>query len=115
MLAEVLKNSHDDKELIACCNALSLLCFCNKGSLLIDENEDLKDSLFDLEVSITHRGVVAHRDLGNFSVCPLKLFMLAPWMFLLFKLLSFATLNFIEKTSEVRPNAASAALSSNIL
>ena len=54
MLAEVLKNSHDDKELIACCNALWLLCLCNKGSLLLDENNNLKKSLIDFEVSIIH-------------------------------------------------------------
>ena len=52
VLAEVLENSHDDKELIACCNALWLLCFCNKGSLLVHENEDLKESLSNLKVSI---------------------------------------------------------------
>ena len=51
MLAEVLEKSHDDKELIASCNALWLLCFCKKGASLIGEKKELKNLLSNLKVS----------------------------------------------------------------
>jgi len=51
VLQKVLESSSKDKELIACCNALWLLCFCKKGALLIDENEELKTLLSDLKAS----------------------------------------------------------------
>jgi len=46
-----LESSNSDKDIIACCNALWLLCFCKKGALLIDENEELKTLLSNLKAS----------------------------------------------------------------
>ena len=51
VLQKVLESSNSDKDIIACCNALWLLCFCKKGALLIDENEELKTLLSNLKVS----------------------------------------------------------------
>ena len=67
VLQKVLESSSKDKELIACCNALWLLCFCKKGALLIDENEELKTLLSDLKVSKCMESLTVNCSQGSYS------------------------------------------------